>query len=101
MSASRKCSHDPPSSRPRAVPRCSAATSMGVRDDCRRDRSRLYRANSPHPDATPMTPHLRDRVLFRDADGVERAGVVNGVAFLAGEMFFDLWLQNQPPPLIA
>ncbi len=48
-----------------------------------------------------MTPHLRDRVLFRDADGVERAGVVNGVAFLAGEMFFDLWLENERRRIIG
>jgi len=40
-----------------------------------------------------MNPHLRDRVLFRDADGAERAGVVNGITILAGEMLFDIWLE--------
>ncbi len=40
-----------------------------------------------------MTPHLRDRVLFRDADGVERAGVVNGIAIVAGERRYDIWLE--------
>ena len=42
-----------------------------------------------------MTPHLRDRVLFRDADGVERAGVVNGVMHVGGEVTFDVWLENE------
>jgi len=41
-----------------------------------------------------MTPHLGDRVLFRDADGVERAGVVNGIRIKGawGEVSYDVWL---------
>ncbi len=41
-----------------------------------------------------MTPHLRDRVLFRDADGVERAGVVIGIGGYYGKMCYDVWRES-------